>query len=73
MANVIQDTNLGDANAYYVWAAVTGPAWGTWAAFGSATMTRAQFAEEDWSAAIQAAVAEADRLGFPNVYVARNA
>ena len=72
MANVILDNHLGDRDALYVWAGVTGPQWGGWASFASAEPTRAIFPEQDWQDAIAAASTTADQTGIPRVYVARN-
>lgn len=72
MANVIQDTLLGDRNAFYVWAGVTGPRWGSWESFAADVPVKSIFAESDWQLAVAAAVAQADRSGIPSVYVARN-
>jgi hypothetical protein len=73
MANVIHNPQMADPNALYVWPGVTGPQWGSWAAFGAAKTSRIYFSNDDWQVAIAAATAEADRAGLSTVYVVRNA
>ena len=72
MANVILDNHLGDRDALYVWAGVTGPQWGGWVSFASSEPTRAIFPEQVWQDAIEAASTKADQTGILRVYVARN-
>lgn len=76
MANVILSPHAGgksDQKAFYVWASETGPQWGHWDDFAAGTPVRTAFSDMDWETAISAAAAQADRAGFPTVYVVRNA
>lgn len=73
MTNVILAPLIADTDALYVWSDFAAPAWGNWQAFGASSPTRNLFTAEDWQAAIDAAVAHADRHGIPTVYVARRA
>jgi hypothetical protein len=73
MANVVLHPQMADPDALYVWAGITGPQWGSWAAFNAAKTSRIHFSNADWQVAIVAATADADRVGLSTVYVVRGA
>jgi hypothetical protein len=74
MAMVVDQEPLRDANCLVVWRHTMGqPAYGSYYSYQCTAHAEAGLvAEAEWHAAIDAAVALAERNGIPTVYVVRH-